>query len=189
MLSFAKRGKDRIFRRISLSLRGCKLYIVKHFLTRIPALMILAVVLCLSGCKDIRDIKVTSMNVESISPRGFKSLDIFLSVRVENPARQVRISEVDGSLIHSGKIIGKLAVDPFVLTARSSDTYMLKANVSLAKGAGLKDLMVIASPEGLNACTVDVTAKAAYGRGAPMPVKMKNIPLKELLDNIDNEKN
>ena len=189
MLYSAKRGKDRIFRRISLSLRECKLYIVKHFLTRLPALTVLAMMLCLAGCKDIRDIRVTSVSVESISPRGFKSLDLFLKVGVDNPARQVRLSEIDGSVVHSGKIIGKLAVDSFVLPARSSDTYTLKANVSLAKGAGLKDLMNLASPEGLNACTVDVTAKAAYGKGTPMPVKMKNIPLKELLDNIENEKN
>lgn len=149
----------------------------------------MALAFCLSGCKDIKDIKVTSVNVESVSMKGFKSLDLFLSVGVDNPARQVRLSEIEGSLIHSGKVIGRLAMDPFILAAKSSETYNLKANVSLAQGAGLKDLMILASPEGLNGCTVDVTAKAAYGKGAPMPVKMKNIPLKELLDTFGNEKN
>lgn len=149
----------------------------------------LATMLCLTGCKNVKDIRITSAKLESVSPRGFKSLDVFFTVGVDNPARQVKISEIDGSLKHSGKVIGKLAMDPFVLTARSSETYTFKANVSLAKGAGFKDLMMFASPDGLNECTVDLTAKAAYGKGAPMPVKLKDIPLKELLDKIENEKN
>jgi hypothetical protein len=65
----------------------------------------------------------------------------------------------------------------------------LKANVSLAQGAGLKELMVLASPDGLNGCTVDFSAKATVGKSAKMPVKMKDIPLKELLDKFENEKN
>ena len=149
----------------------------------------LATMLSLTGCKNVKDIRITSAKLESVSPRGFKSLDVFFTVGVDNPARQVKISEIDGSLKHSGKVIGKLAMDPFVLTARSSETYTFKANVSLAKGAGFKDLMMLASPDGLNECTVDLTAKAAYGKGAPMPVKLKDIPLKELLDKIENEKN
>ena len=91
--------------------------------------------------------------------------------------------------MHSGKVIGKLAMDSFSLGAKTSDVYTLKANVALAKGAGLKELMLLASPDALNVCTVDVSAKAAYGKGKPMPVKLKDIPLKELLDRIENEKN
>ena len=71
--------------------------------------------LCMAGCKDIKDIRVTSVKLESISPRGFKSMDLHISAEVYNPARQVKISEIDGSVIHSGKIIGKLAMDPFIL--------------------------------------------------------------------------
>ena len=153
------------------------------------ALLLLALLLGLTGCKDIRDIRVTSVEVESLSPRGFKSVDVFLKVGVDNPAKQVKISEIDGSVKHSGKVIGKLAMDPFILAAKSSEIYNFKANVSLAQGAGFKDLMLLASPDGLDGCTVDVSAKAAYGKGAAMPVKMKDIPLKELLDKFDNENN
>ena len=153
------------------------------------AFLLMAFMLCLTSCKDIKDIRVTAVKLESISPRGFKSVDLRLSAEVYNPARQVKLSEIDGSLIHSGKIIGKLAMDPFILSPKSTGTYNLKANVALAEGAGFKDLMILADPEKLNECTVDITARAAYGKGAPLPVKMKNIPLKELLNSIGNEKN
>ena len=162
---------------------------MRHKPLNIFALLLLALLLGLTGCKDIRDIRVTSVEVESLSPRGFKSVDVFLKVGVDNPAKQVKISEIDGSVKHSGKVIGKLAMDPFILAAKSSEIYNFKANVSLAQGAGFKDLMLLASPDGLDGCTVDVSAKAAYGKGAAMPVKMKDIPLKELLDKFENEKN
>ena len=159
---------------------------MKH---KVLALLLMAFMFALAGCKDIKDIRVTSVKLESISPRGFKSVDLHISAEVYNPARQVRLTEIDGSLIHSGKVIGKLAMDPFILAPKSFEKYNLKANVSLAQGAGFKDLMILADPQKLNECTVDVSAKAAYGKGAPMPVKRKNIPLKELLNSIGNEKN
>ena len=182
-------GKDRIFRRISLSLRDCKHYNVRRKTANILAYIMLAFVLCLTGCKNVKDIQVTSVEVESVSLKGMKSLDIFLKVGVDNPAKQVKISEIEGSLKHSGKVIGKLAMDSFILGARTADVYTLKANVSLVQGAGFKELMLLAAPDGLDGCTVDFSAKATYGKAAVMPIKMKDIPLKELLDKFENEKN
>lgn len=152
-------------------------------------LLMMAFMLALTGCKDIKDIRVTSVDLESVSPRGFKSIDIYLSAEVYNPAKQVKLSEIEGTIAHSGKVIGKLAVDPIVLAAKSSEKYNVKANAALVQGAGFKELMVLASPGGLDECTIDISAKAAYGKGASLPVNMKNIPLKELLNSIGNEKN
>ena len=149
----------------------------------------LALMLCLTGCKGVRDINITSVEVESIRTKGLKSMDIFLKVGVDNPAKQVKISEIEGSLKHSGKVIGKLAMDSFILGAKTSDVYMLKANVSLVQGAGIKELMLLASPSGLDDCTIDFSAKAVYGKSAPLSIKKKDIPLKKLLDKIENEKN
>jgi hypothetical protein len=120
-----------------------------------------------------------------VNIRGLKGLDIHFAAEVCNPAKQVRLSEIEGQVIQSGKVIGKLAMDPVNLVARSTEKYNFKATVSLAEGAGLKELMEF-KPE---KCTVDLSARAALGKGAPVPVKMKDIPLKELLNTIGNEKN
>ena len=146
-------------------------------------------VLSLTGCKGVKDITINSVELESLSTKGLKSMDVFLKVGVDNPAKQMKITEVDGSLKHSGKVIGKLAMDPFILGAKTSDVYILKATVSLAQGAGLKDFMVLMDKKGLDHCTIDISAKAAYGKAAPVQIKKKDIPLKKLLDKIENEKN
>ena len=147
--------------------------------------MLMALLLCLTGCKGIKDIRVNSVKVESVSIRGFKGLDVHLEAEVHNPSKQVRLTEIEGTVISSGKVIGRLAMDPVILVAKSTEKYKLKANVSLAEGAGLKELMNL-NPEN---CTVDVSVRAAYGKGAPVLVKRKNIPLKELLNTLGNEKN
>ena len=157
--------------------------------SKILALLILAVMFCTTGCKGVKDITVNSVELESLSTKGLKSMDLFLKVEVDNPAKQVKISEVDGSLKHSGKIIGKLAMDPFILGAKTSDVYILKATISLAEGAGLKDFMVLMDKKGLERCTVDISAMAVYGKTAKMHINKKDIPLKKLLDKIENEKN
>ena len=141
------------------------------------AFLLLAFMLCLAGCKGVRDIRVNSVEVQSVNIRGLKGLDIHFAAEVCNPAKQVRLSEIEGQVIQSGKVIGKLAMDPVILVAKSTE--------SLAEGAGLKELMEF-KPE---KCTVDLSARAALGKGAPVPVKMKDIPLKELLNTIGNEKN
>lgn len=156
---------------------------------RLPVLVLLALTLCLGGCRGVRDIKVTSLNLESVSLRGLKGIDLFVAVGVDNPARQVGLSDIEGSLVHSGKVIGRVAVAPFILTARSSETYNLKASVSLVQGAGIKELMAIAAPGGLDGCTVSLTAKATYGKRTVVPVRMNDVPLKELLEHIGYEKN
>ena len=162
---------------------------VRRKTANLLAYLVLAVMLCLTGCKDVKDIKVTSVEVESVRARGLRGVDIFLKVGIDNPAKQVKVSEIEGSLKQSGKVIGNLAMDSLILGARSSEIYMLKASVSLAQGAGLKEIMMLAAPDGLDACTIDFSAKAALGKSARMPIKQNDIPLKELLDKFENEKN
>jgi len=163
-------------------------FIMKQMAYRI-IFILLSAVLCLTGCKGVKDIRVTSVNVVSVSPKGFRSMDLVLSVGIDNPTKQVQVSDIEGSLVHSGKIIGRMVADPVTLAARTSQIYAFKANVSLAQGAVLKDLMVLMQPEALEDCTVDVSFKARYGKNATVPLKLKDKPLKELLEQFGNEKN
>ena len=162
---------------------------MKAKFSNILAFLMLGMMLCLTGCKGVKDISINSVELESLSTKGLKSMDVYLKVGVDNPAKQVKIFDVDGSLNHSGKVIGKLAMDPFILGAKTADVYVLKATVSLAQGAGLKDLMILMDKKGLDQCTIDISAKAAYGKAAPVQIRKKDIPLKKLLDKIENERN
>lgn len=150
-------------------------------------MIVAALVLSLNSCKKIKDISVTSVKLEAISPEGLRSLNVFLAVGIDNPAMQIELTEIQGALKHSGKVLGRLAMDPVKLQARSAEIYHLRANVSLAEGAGLKDLMVLMDEKALNECMIDISVRPKLKSGLSAPINIKDIPLKKLLENAGNE--
>ena len=145
-------------------------------------LFLMAFLLCLTGCKNNKDIEVTSVKLESVSLNGFKSLDLYLSAQVSNPARQVKLSEIEGSIVHSGKIIGRLAMDPFVLQAKSAEIYHLKALVTIDKEASLSELMALMDEKVLNECLLDISVRVQLKSGVAKKIRLNDIPLKKLLE-------
>ena len=151
-----------------------------------------AIVMALSGCSDIKKIKeirVTSLKIEKISPSGLKGLDIYLAVGIDNPAFQIGLTEINGSLTYSGKILGRLAMDPVTIYGKSAEIYHLKANVRLAEDATLKDLMILADPQKLYECMVSISVRPVLKSGLSVPIELKDIPLKKLLNDSTDEKN
>ena len=126
----------------------------------ILVVLMATVMLGLTGCNKLKQIRVTSFDIEAVSPQGLRSLNVFVAVGVDNPAFQIGLSEIEGTLKYSGKIIGKLAMDPFTLQAKSAEIYHLKA---------------------LNECLVDIQVRPELKSGLAKTITLKDIPLKKLL--------
>ncbi|MBO7192423.1 MAG: hypothetical protein J6V17_03430 [Bacteroidales bacterium] len=157
---------------------------------RLLIVILSVMALGLSGCKKVKEITVTSVQVESISPQGLRGVNVYLAVGIDNPAFYIGMEDVHGALKHSGKVLGRIALDPFVLQAKSAEIYHLKAFVSLGEDAKLRDLLMLTNMEKLNECVIDVYATPKLKSGLGAPITVKNIPLKELLEStIENEKN
>ena len=118
-----------------------------------------------------------------------KGLDIYLAVGIDNPAFQIGLTEINGSLTYSGKILGRLAMDPVTIYGKSAEIYHLKANVRLAEDATLKDLMILADPQKLYECMVSISVRPVLKSGLSVPIELKDIPLKKLLNDSTDEKN
>ena len=143
----------------------------------------------LTGCKKIKDIRVTSVQLEAISPEGLKGLNVFLAVGIDNPAFQIGLEDIHGTLKHSGKVLGRMAMDPIVVQARSAEIYHVKAFLSIGEDATLRDLIMLTDMEKLKECMIDVSAIPRLRSGLGAPITIKNIPLKKLLEDTDDEKN
>ena len=154
---------------------------VKKLLQKLSFALLCVAALCLSGCGDIRDLEVTSVQVESIYPNGLRGVIVGLAVGIDNPAFQVGLSEIEGTLKLSGKVLGRMAMDPFVLHARSAETYHLKASVNIEQGVSLAELLALTDMETLNKCMVDVSVKATLKGGISKRLKFNDIPLTNLL--------
>ena len=155
---------------------------------RLSVLVFCVLAICLSGCSKVKDIKVTSMAVEDVRFNSFTSVNVYLAIGIDNPAFEVRLSEIQGALKLSGKVLGRVAIDPFVLHGRSAEIYHLKAVVSMASGVTLTEIMQLLDSETLNRCMVDASARATIKGDVSKVLHFNDIPVKELLETPEYEK-
>ena len=151
-------------------------------------LVVSVMALALAGCGKVKDITVTSLQLESIAPQGLKVIDVYMAVGIDNPAFQIGLEDIHGSLKHSGKVLGRVTMDPMVLQRKSAEIYHVKAFLSLGEDARLRDLLMFTNIEKLYECTVDVSATPRLKSGLGTPITLKDIPLKKLLEDDENEK-
>ena len=58
-----------------------------------------ALMMCLTGCSDIQKVKeinVTSLTIEKISPAGLRGLDVYIAAGIDNPSIQIGLTEING---------------------------------------------------------------------------------------------
>ncbi len=157
---------------------------MKNLLKRVILIAVSAMALCLAGCKDIqniKNIKVTSVAVETVSPNGLRGMTVGLAVGVDNPSFHVDLSEINGALKLSGKVLGRVTMDPFTLHGKSAEIYHLKAAVTIEPGVTLSELAALLDMETLNQCMVDVSARATLKNGLSKVLNFNDIPVKDLL--------
>lgn len=140
-------------------------------------------VLLLGSCAKVKQVGVTSFELDSVTPRGLRALTLTMSVGVHNPANEITLSEISGEAVVSGKVIGNVAVDPLTLAARADSTYAVKADVTLAEGVSVMQVLALAGKIGaLDEASANISAKAKLKSGPAKKLKMDNIPLKKLLE-------
>ena len=136
---------------------------------------------CLSGCSKYKQIKVTGGKIDSIAMVGLRTINLTLTVGIDNPAGKLDVREAEGELIHFGKVIGKVTLDPFIVNPKTSHDHRLSARIDISPEVGLRELMSFMDVGKLYDCMVDVYVK---GRVAGIAVKtnIKEIPLEKLLE-------
>ena len=129
----------------------------------------------------MKQISVTSVEVEAISSKGLKGINVFVAVGIDNPSIQISLEDIHGAVKHSGKVLGRVTMDPFVVQAKSAEIYHLRAFVTLGEDATLKDLIMLTDMEKLKGCTVDVSATPRIKGGLGAPITIKDIPFEKFL--------
>ena len=172
-----------IFRRNILSLQVHKNNItVADRLTKYVIILLGAAMLMLTGCSKYKEIRPTSIKLESVSVQGLRSMDVEVSVGVDNPAGKLTISDFCGEVEHSGKVLGKLTLAPLDLLPRTDTVYRLNGRLSLSKELSvMQALSYVRNPQQLKDAKVDITAKAKLKSGLSKTLKYEDIPVEKLL--------
>ena len=150
---------------------------------RILAVVGIVMMLCLTGCGKFKEIKVKSVKIEKVSPYGLRGLDVKLGVNIENPAPQVKLSDMEAVVKYCGKVLGVVTVDPFTMKGRTTETYHLKAKMTLDKEVSLYDMLMFLDKNYMDKCLVDITVKGKLKGGLSKTIVEKDVPLKKLVKN------
>lgn len=159
----------------------------KRIIGRITTFLAALVLLCSQSCanlKDIRDISIRSFDVRSLSIKGFDSADAVLEITVENPARDISVSSVEGTAYRSGKPLGAFSLEPFSVKGRSTDTVTVNCSVRLDPSLSPLALMSIATEKLSDGFTMDITIRARIGKSPEQKVRLQNVPLENIVKEL-----
>ncbi len=144
-----------------------------------------AAVFCLSSCsgiKKLEDLTITSAKIGKISPNGLRGADLGFIIEVDNPGTQISLSEISCDVKRFGKVLGKVALDPVILQAKTKETYNIGARVKLGEDATILDLGRLLDRTAAENLTVDVRARVKLKGGIRKNLVYNDIPLKKLIE-------
>ena len=142
-------------------------------------------VFCACSCaKSFQDIKVTSCDIVSLSPRGLTSIDATVNIGVDNPTVQVTLTRMNAVLKMDGIPCLLVTADDVTLDAKSEKVYPLLLHGSLDSEFNPFQLLTLLQQPDLEPMTIDVSFRGKLRSGLGKDFEYTDIPLKELLGKI-----
>lgn len=151
---------------------------------RISLLLTAVLVLFLTGCGgagQIKNIKVTSMSLDSVMPAGLRAVTATVSVGVDNPAMQFTLEDIEGVLYHKGKELVGYTAEPVTVRRKSAETYPVSLTAQLTDGSSLFRLLGLVADHDPADFTTDIRATVRLRSGVKKHLDYKNIPITDFL--------
>lgn len=154
----------------------------KHILLTVIALMLSVI---MGGCASLGKLSVSELRLESVSPMGFRAMSVTACAWVENPSNEIVFSDLRGVIYFEGKTIGTVVAEPVTVSSGYSGRMSVRAQMQLDRNVTAVDVLrIVATPDILNKCTVDIHGKAKQKRKAAFVVNKKGVPLNRFLGMI-----
>ncbi len=149
--------------------------------------IIIAAALALASCgvSRMKDISITSVGIEYAVPTSARSMDAKLQLGINNPAMGFTVQEVTGTVRYLEKELAHFKTGSVDLQAKSEAVYSLPCTVTLAEGASILDVLVVASKGNMKDLKADVDVQAAIKKNGVLraPFSFKDLDLEQLTQN------
>ncbi len=159
---------------------------MREFLSKkVVALSLLMAVLVLApscAVMKMKEIRVSSCSIVSISPRSFRSADALLRIGIDNPSLPFSLDEVEGIIRKDETVLATFGGGPIEVEGRCDDIYDLPCKVSIADGVTILDLLAVLGEKDFTNYYVDISGYVGINNGRGHKLKMGNIPLQSLID-------
>ncbi len=147
---------------------------------RITAILCLCI-LILSGCsKTYKDIKVTSFEVISITPKGLNQVDALVDVGIYNPIVGFEVTDVLGVLKMDGEPCVNINTDQLTISGKTEKVYRIPLHGELEPGFNPLSLLKVAQTLDFSGFTADVNGKVSLRGGIGKTIALKGLKLGEL---------
>ena len=144
--------------------------------------LVAALVLCSCGVSKVRDMSLTSVGIMYIVPTSARSMDAKLELGINNPAMAFAVQEVTGTVRYNDKELAHFMTGPMQLEGKTEQVYELPCTITLAEGASLLDILIVASKGNLKGLKADVDIYAALKKNGVLraPFRFRDLDLHEL---------
>ena len=146
--------------------------------------VVLTVMLAGSCAKSLKDVKVTSYELTSFSPRGLTSFDATVDLGVDNPSVQFSLSKMNAVVKIEGTPCLNLTAEDVMVAPRSEQVYPLVLHGSMADGFNPFSLLVLLREPGLELLTIDVSCRGTLKSGLGKDFEYKDLPITDLMSSL-----
>ena len=139
--------------------------LVRH-IARMAVLAVVCVAAASCGIAKVKDISISSFDVKYITPTSARSLDAVLLVGIHNPATNIEISGLEGTVKYSGREIAVVQAGTIPLEKKSDKVYEVPCTASLVDGVSLLSLFPIFAMQNAQDLSADVHLHVVLKGGA-----------------------
>ena len=153
---------------------------------RLSLLLVLA--LLVAGCKGkgIKDIKVNSARIVSVTPFGLNGLTALVEIDLHNPTVGFELTDITGLARFKGQEALHVTADQLIVSGHKDKIYRIPVQGEIAEGFNpLQLVRLVADEDAFDDLTISVKGKVALRGGLGKKIEIKDIPLSSLMKKSD----
>lgn len=144
--------------------------------------LLLALVCFACSCtKTYKDIKVTSFDIISITPKGLHAVDAVVDVGLDNPIMGFDVTAAKGVLKMDGRECLIVTAPEFSIEGHAQKVYRVSLQGTLSPGFNPLELLTIAKDMDFSKFSLDAKAHVGLLGGIGKDIDVKDIKLDKFL--------
>lgn len=147
--------------------------------------LLLAALLMMQGCAKMKQIRIVSCDVESVSMHGMRGLSAVLSAGVDNPAATLELSDIEGTLYAGNDVLGSFSAGSLTLAGRSVSENSVPVDFTLDRSVSFMEIVSLLRNLDLEGITMDISFRAKIKGGVARKMKFVRIPVSRLASGSD----
>ena len=143
------------------------------------------------GVQKLRQLKITSWTIESVSLRGLRSLEAGMTLGIDNPGTKVTLEDISGIIFYKGEEFLHYTAEPLTLEPRRTAEYPCRCILNIDDSKSILDVLAALPGYSPEFITTDLSAKVRVNGILSKNVSFKNIPIERLIGRVkkQSEKN